>query len=379
MKDGSEILIPKSERKEMIRLLHLTHAAPETMLLQMKSRIFWPRQRQDLETHYKECKECTENRISRPQMKNEVDMSDLFDNFFPGGRIQVDFAERGSDNFLVIVCQMSGFMQIYKCPQKSTEQALLKLREWCAQFGAPMICVSDNGPSFRNKFEEECLKMGIKVEHSSAYNSSSMSEVERAVGSLKHLLKRGMHMSQLQLSEMVFALNSRIQPNGTGSPISRFFGRDVRNCIPNSLNRSLNWEILMQNRKNVHLKRVSRKGRGTKQVYSVGESCWVQNIKTKKWDREAIITGVRTACDGTIVSYDIDIDGVKSTRHRKYLHKMNVNNIDDKDLPKNDDEERKFPLADERVYADGTARGTAGQSTVRRSPRLHLGLGAQRH
>ena len=187
-------------------------------------------------------------------------------------------------------------------------------------------------------------------------------------------------MSQLQLSEMVFALNSRIQPNGTGSPISRFFGRDVRDCnIPNSLNRSLNWEILMQNRKNVHLKRVSRKGRGTKQVYSVGESCWVQNIKTKKWDREALITGVRTACDGTIVSYDIDIDGVKSTRHRKYLQKMNVNNIDNKDLPKNDDEERKFPLADERVYADVTARGTAGQSTVRRSPRLHLGLGAQRH
>jgi len=40
---------------------------------------------------------------------------------------------------------------------------------------------------------------------------------------------------------------------------------------------------------------------------------------------------------------------------------------------------RKFPLADERVYADGTAQGTAGQSTVRRSPRLHLGPGAQRH
>ena len=92
-----------------------------------------------------------------------------------------------------------------------------------------------------------------------------------------------------------------------------------------------------------------------------------------------MITGVRTACDGTIVSYDIDIDGVKSTRHRKYLQKMNVNNIDDKDLPKNDDEERKVPLADERVYADVTARDSAGQSTVRRSPRLHLGPGAQRH
>ena len=160
-----------------------------------------------------------------------------------------------------------------------------------------MTCVSDSGPAFRNKFEEECKKMGIRTEHSSAYNPSSMSEVERAVGSLKHLLKRGMHMNQLQLSEMVFALNSRIQPNETGSPISRLFGRDVRDMnIPNSLNRSLNWEILMQNRKNVHLRRVSRKGRGTKEIYSIGEPCWVQNVKTKVWDRQAVVTGVRTAC-----------------------------------------------------------------------------------
>ena len=40
VEDGSEILIPKTERKEMIRLLYLTHAATDTMMLEMKSRIF---------------------------------------------------------------------------------------------------------------------------------------------------------------------------------------------------------------------------------------------------------------------------------------------------------------------------------------------------
>ena len=160
--------------------------------------------------------------------------------------------------------------------------------------------------------------------------------------------------------------------------------------IPNSLNRSLNWEILMQNRKNVHLRRVSKKGRGTKEIYSVGELCWVQNVKTKVWDRQAVITGIRTACDGTIVSYDIEIGGVKSTRHRKFLRKMNNNN--NEDLPELDDETRKFPLADEgvyddearkapladeRVYGDGAVRDSAVQSTVRRSPRLHSGSGAR--
>ena len=47
-------------------------------------------------------------------------------------------------------------------------------------------------------------------------------------------------MNQLQLSEMVFALNTRIQPNDAGSPISRFFRGDVRGSLPNSLNRNLN-------------------------------------------------------------------------------------------------------------------------------------------
>ena len=151
-----------------------------------------------------------------------------------------------------------------------------------------MTVVSDSGPAFRNKVEEECAKLGVRVEHSSAYNPSSMSEVERAVGSLKHLLKRTSSMSQLQLAEMVFGLNSRIQPNETGSPISRFYGRDVRDLLPNSLNTNLNWTYLMENPRNVHLKRVAKKGCGSKEIFLVGERCLVQNVVTKLWDREAI-------------------------------------------------------------------------------------------
>ena len=64
--------------------------------------------------------------------------------------------------------------------------------------------------------------MGVRVEHSSANDPSSQSGVECSVGSLKHLLKRSANMNQLQFSEMVFDLNTRVQPNDTGSPILRF-------------------------------------------------------------------------------------------------------------------------------------------------------------
>ena len=95
-----------------------------------------------------------------------------------------------------------------------------------------MTLVADSGPSFRNRFAEECLKLEVRLEHSSAYNSSSQSTVERSIGNLKHLLKRSSHMNQLQISECVFAINSRVQPDGCGSPIASFFMRDVRGGYP---------------------------------------------------------------------------------------------------------------------------------------------------
>ena len=67
-------------------------------------------------------------------------------------------------------------------------------------------------------------------------------------------------MNQLQLSECVFAINSRIQPDGCGSPISRIFLGEVRGNLPNSLDRSLDWKYLMENRWQAHLRRVERKG-----------------------------------------------------------------------------------------------------------------------
>ena len=126
-------------------------------------------------------------------------MSSLFENFFPGNRVQIDFAQKGNEDYLFLCCQMSGFMQVCKCCNKSTEEALLKLREWSVNIGFPMTLAADSGSSFRNRFEEECLKLGVKVDHSSAYNPSSQSSVERSIGYIKHLLKRTSHMNQLQL------------------------------------------------------------------------------------------------------------------------------------------------------------------------------------
>ena len=119
----------------------------------------------------------------------------------------------------------------------------------------------------------------------------------------------------------MFLINAREQPGGVGSPSSRFLRRGVRTGIPNSLDRSVNWDRMIELRGVEHEKRVQKPGRCSKESYVVGETVLVQNIKNKQWDNTGVITEVRLAHDGTIVSYGLDVQGHPTTRHRRYLCK----------------------------------------------------------
>ena len=69
----------------------------------------------------------------------------------------------------------------------------------------------------------ELNKIGIKVLHSSAYNSQSMGLVERSVRTLKDILHENGNLSQLMLDKQIFAVNSK-DDGVTGSNNTRFYG-----------------------------------------------------------------------------------------------------------------------------------------------------------
>ena len=145
--------------------------------------------------------------------------------------------------------------------------------------------------------------------HSSAYNASSNGAVERRVRTLKELLNKCGPLTQLQLREMIFCSNSREQEGGQGSPMGRFLGHGIWTGLPNSVDRNMDWNHLMDIRAAAHQKRVDKPGKTSKDVFEIGENVWVQNVKTKKWDKQGTITDVRVAYDGKIVSYDLKLNG----------------------------------------------------------------------
>ena len=63
------------------------------------------------------------------------------------------------------------------------------------------------------------------------------------------------------------------------------------------------------------------------ETYSVAETIRLQNIKTRKWDVFGVVTGIRTADDNTILSYDINVDGNITSRHQRYMCKVKHSNV----------------------------------------------------
>ena len=96
----------------------------------------------------------------------------------------------------------------------------------------------------------------------------------------------------------------------------------------------------------------------------------MQNIQSKLWDTQSVITGTRIASHGRIVSYDLNINGRHSTRHRKFLQKLHLPrtedsgeevSIDESDIPEDSGSEvENIHVADRRVLQREQARGQAG-------------------
>ena len=119
--------------------------------------------RQQIKDTYNSCKSCTEHRTSKPQKANEISYRDIFENFYPNEMIEVDFAQKGSKDFMLIVDTLTGYLQAFEVKNKSTSEAVRCVREGSSLFGKPYRCKSDYGPGYRETFERELKQLGIEV------------------------------------------------------------------------------------------------------------------------------------------------------------------------------------------------------------------------
>ena len=107
LKDG-EILVPKSLSDKIKSKLHVTHSSDGMMILNTKHHIFLPQIKLDLKAYYEKCHKCLEHKST------ELSYENLHMRFEPKLQVQADFCEYGRENFMLIVCEISGFLKVTK-------------------------------------------------------------------------------------------------------------------------------------------------------------------------------------------------------------------------------------------------------------------------
>ena len=77
IRHGKEILIPVSERKELVKQLHSTHLESAMMKRLSRGRFFWPGYSKEIEEEFWKCLECRTEGISKPNKQCQVKPEDL--------------------------------------------------------------------------------------------------------------------------------------------------------------------------------------------------------------------------------------------------------------------------------------------------------------
>ena len=135
------------------------------------------------------CDPCQRYHRSHAKEKCEVSHLSMFD-IWAGHTLHMDFAQYKNINYLFVVDRLTGYIQVDKVPNQQTSSAIIGVRKWAAKFGFPYKIISDSGGGLRDSFVEQLEKLGIAHKPSSAYNPSSNSLAERAVQSLKSVLRK---------------------------------------------------------------------------------------------------------------------------------------------------------------------------------------------
>ena len=113
----SAVYVPKGVRSSILKTLHLTHSAPDSMLACRKGRVYWPAMRQQLHKLYNNCQECSLHKISKSRPPNECSQSNLFENYYPNSFLQADFLEFLGQNYMTMVDTLTGYE---KCSSPKT-------------------------------------------------------------------------------------------------------------------------------------------------------------------------------------------------------------------------------------------------------------------
>ena len=305
---GERLVIPNSMQEEMMNKVHEGHQGITKCIARAQQSIWWPGLSKRIKQKVENCAICAKEAHNFPEPLLTTPLPDR-----PWQRVGADLFQWNSAMYLVVVDYFSRFIEVAHLTTTTSTHVQQKLKSIFSRHGVPAVLVTDNGPQFAAaEFADFAREYDFKHVTSSPRYPQGNSEAERAVGTVKSLLKKGEDPYKALMAY-------RATPLAQGaSPAQLLMGRNIRTPLPVSQEKlEPKWPDLQafkEKDREMKEKQASwfnkRHRTQQRQELRPGQRVWVKNT-----EQPGVITGPAQ----TPRSYNIELPSGSLRRNRSHL------------------------------------------------------------
>jgi transposase InsO family protein len=297
---GKRALIPAALRRVTLRRLHASHQGVAKTCARARETVWWPGIEAAIEDTVKRCATCRERLPSQAAEPLEEEARATR----PFQRWHADLGKIGSQNYLVLVDEYTGWPSVHIMGKDTTASAVVTaLANTFSSFGFPEAFKSDNGLQFVAEETRKALaEWNVRAETSAPHLSRTNGRAEAAVKAIKKLLVGITKEGNVQpdpklLAEGLVALrNTGIE--GGPSPAVLAFGRPLREPLLRPCMEKVPEEEIERRQQKAADTRTEGRERYDKctrplKPLTVGQPVWVQDPETGFWDIEGVVQEAR--------------------------------------------------------------------------------------
>ncbi|UYV63361.1 K02A2.6-like, partial [Cordylochernes scorpioides] len=224
---GSAIVIPMTQRNNMLNLLHQSHQGISAIQGLARESLFWPGMSIDIAEKVKNCEIC--QKYQKSKIRQSLKPFPVPD--YPWQTVSLDIFYIQKKPHLLVFDRYSGYPEVFALNPPTAINVKNKLRETFARFGIPETMMSDNGPPFCSEIMTDfCIKWGIKQLFSSPHLHRSNGLAERNIQTIKNqLIKCREEGSDPYLAILTYRNTPK---NDRPSPAQLCLSRSLRCQIP---------------------------------------------------------------------------------------------------------------------------------------------------
>ena len=273
---GNRVIIPSVMRMETLNRLHDAHQGITSTLQRARRTVYWPKMQYDITDLIDRCQECQIYAKKKPRPpERQVTASR------PSQMLGADLMELNGQSGLVTIDFYSGYITYDAIDGESAETVIKALNRNFQKFGLVEEIYSDNGPCFKSeKFAKFCRNLDIAHQTSSPHYHQSMGRVERAIQTVKRILKKSTTIIDVTCGLITYhdtPIND-ILP----SPAELFFGRRINTrlglmCLPSTMTDVQKQELSRQ--RAAHLK----EPRQVRDDYTPNQPIWFTEDGCSEW------------------------------------------------------------------------------------------------